>query len=257
MTKSESHQGVDRALRVLTLLGDNAAGMSLGEIAVATGISKSTMHRVLSAMKSRDFVHQDGPSSRYMLGPAALEVAFRFQAESPIVASFHDQLVQVSRWSGLTVHLARLMDTSVVYLDKVNPIDGLRTNSVIGGVNPAHVTGVGKALLAATLDEKDDRLLKGSRALEARTEHSITNLAELAYELELTRERGFAVDREESEVGVMCVAVAVEVVTGEFLGLSATGPSPQVIAIGIENLGSALLSAGMAAPYSRPAGRER
>jgi IclR family transcriptional regulator, acetate operon repressor len=97
----------------------------------------------------------------------------------------------------------------VVYRAKVDPPAGsVRLTSQIGGRNPAASTAVGKLVLSRRLrSEADLREWLGDRALEARTPHTITSIAELWRELVRTRERGYAVDDQENEVGINCVAV--------------------------------------------------
>jgi IclR family acetate operon transcriptional repressor len=112
---------------------------------------------------------------------------------------------------GETAHYARLDGHEIVYVAKVSPpVHGVRMTSVIGGRNPAHCTGVGKALLAHALPDRAavDAYVRLHGPLEARTVHTITDPAALHAELERVREQGYAVDREESELGINCVAFA-------------------------------------------------
>jgi len=105
-----------------------------------------------------------------------------------------------------TVHLVILDQNEVLYIDKVesnsNPT-GLRMASMLGSRIPAHCSAVGKVLLAALPEKQLDRLVS-SKGLPRLTENTITDLGKLKEHLELVRENGYALDKEENEIGIRC-----------------------------------------------------
>jgi IclR family transcriptional regulator, acetate operon repressor len=200
---------VDRALRILTVLGESSRGLSLDALSVQLDIPKSSLHRLLAALKHRGFVAQPESAGPYFLGTELLATAFRFHETLDLRALIHPLLARLTGELNETTHMAVLDKAEVVYQDKVEAARAIKMSSVIGGRNPAHATGVGKALLAWTYptDEAIGAWAALWSPLAKRTDRTITTAPQLARELAAIRSRGFATDLEENETGVRCVAV--------------------------------------------------
>lgn len=242
-----AHRGVDRALEVIAYLGAHPSGVSLHDLARATGTPKPTLHRILRSMRERGFAAQPEPGGDYFLGASAVEAAFRFHAGLDLRRILRPLLLQVQQAAGQTVHLATLDGSEVVYLDKLEADLGIRLSSVVGGRNPAHVTGVGKALLAAQLSDPAavEAWVEQHGPLAPRTPNSVTTAVALARELEAARSRGYAIDDEESEESLLCVATVVPLVFGAAsppVAISITGLKSRMTALGVETLGTLLLT---------------
>jgi IclR family acetate operon transcriptional repressor len=220
---------VDRALRILTVIGGASRGLSLDQLSAALGIPKSSLHRILAALKYRRFVSQPEPGGSYFLGTELLATAFRFSDMLDLRALIHPLLARLNGELNETAHMAVLDGAEVVYQDKLDSSHSIKLSSVIGGRNPAHATGVGKALLAWTYptDEAAAAWATIWAPLPGPTRRTITSAAKLAEELALIRQQGYALDLEENETGVRCAAVPV------FLGR----PVP-VAAVSVTMLGS-------------------
>lgn len=241
-----SHQAIDRALQVISLLGTRPTGASLQDLSVATGIPKPSLHRILSSMRERGFASQLKPGGSYLLGPAALEAAFQFHASLDLRELLRPLMDEIQEFSGQTVHLATIDGADVVYLDKLEASIGVRLTSVIGGRNPAHATGVGKALLARQLKTTDAAYAWATQhgPLVSRTPKTITTASSFAQALAETRERGYAIDDEESETSLFCVAACVPLVFGRLiqpLAISVTGLKDRMLKLGTEVLGTSLV----------------
>jgi IclR family acetate operon transcriptional repressor len=204
-------ESVDRALRVIELLGQSGAGLTLEQLAGTSGIPKSSLHRTLAALKFRGFASQQEENGLYFLGAQLLSAAFGFYERLDVRAMVHPMLVRLRDEFNETVHMAVLDGGSVVYLDKVDCSHPVKMTSVIGGRNPAHGTAVGKALIAwrHPTDEAVRLWYRQHRPLQARTRKTITSEAGLVREMARIRDRGYATDMEESEVGVRCVALPI------------------------------------------------
>ena len=203
-------ESVDRALRLLQELGRHGSGVMLEELADATSLPKSSVHRTLAALRSRGFAFQQA-DGRYVAGSELLRVAFDFYDRVDVRVMLQPLLLRLRDELNETVHLGVLEGADVVYLDKLESRHPLRLTSTIGGRNPAHCTAVGKALLAWTYpsDPELRAWIANSRPLARRTPSSITDPAALAKEMARIRADGFARDMEESEVGVRCIAAPV------------------------------------------------
>ncbi|WP_200935262.1 IclR family transcriptional regulator [Leifsonia sp. Leaf336] len=203
--------GADRVLAVLVALADRPEGATLDELSRAVDSSKPTVHRALSALRRAGLATQVARGS-YVLGDELIRLAMRNHAERPDSVRVTPILHALVERYGETAHFAVLDGSEVVYRAKMDPPQGaVRLTSEVGGRNPAYRTAVGKLLLSSRLrSEKELSEWLAGRPLEARTPHSITTVPALWKELEATRERGYAVDDQENELGVNCVAVPFE-----------------------------------------------
>jgi DNA-binding IclR family transcriptional regulator len=200
--------GADRVLAVLVELAQHPGSIGLDELAQRMQAPKPTVHRALAALRRARLADQVG-RGMYRLGDEYLRLAFQHHASRPEGARLEPALRQLALHYGETAHYAELDGRDVVYRAKVDPPAGsVRLTSQIGGRNPAASTAVGKLLLSRSLrSEADLRAWLGGRELEARTPSSITSIPALWHELVRTRDRGYAVDDQENEVGINCVAV--------------------------------------------------
>lgn len=200
--------GADRVLAVLIELAQHPGGIGLDDLARRLHSPKPTVHRALASLRRVRLADQVGRGV-YRLGDEYLRLAFQHQASRPDGARLEPALRHLAERYGETAHYADLDGTDVVYRAKVDPPAGsVRLTSQVGGRNPAASTAVGKLLLSRALrSEADLRAWLGDRELKARTPRTITSVPELWRELVRTRDRGYAVDDQENEVGINCVAV--------------------------------------------------
>jgi DNA-binding IclR family transcriptional regulator len=202
--------GSDRVLAVLTELALHAEGVGLDDLARAVDSPKPTVHRALSALRRAGFASQDA-RGHYVLGDEFLRLAFTHHELRPEHVRVKPALTALAERFGETSHYAVLADRSVVYRAKVDPpVGAMRLTSTIGGRNPAHCTAVGKMLLAHALpDDAAVRTWAAAVPLVARTENTIVDADALCEELAEVRKRGYAVENQENELGVNCLAVPV------------------------------------------------
>jgi DNA-binding IclR family transcriptional regulator len=210
MTDDDRLVGADRVLALLVELAGHAEGATLDELAEAMGGSKSTIHRALGSLVRSGLADQSG-RGRYVLGDEFVRLAMAYQQARPETARVEPVLRELAARFGETAHYAVLDGRDVVYRAKVDPATGaVKLSSTVGGRNPATTTAVGKLLLAEFLTTRADveAWLDGAQ-LEQRTPKTITDLDAFVAELRRTRERGYAVDDQENDPGVNCLAVPV------------------------------------------------
>lgn len=208
--------GADRVLATLKTLAGHSSGVSLDALTRELGAPKSSVHRALAALRRAGFAEQD-ERGHYRLGSELLRIAFDYHERRDEVDLVRPVLRMLSGWVSETAHYAQLDGPEVVYLAKIDPSgQGITMSSRIGGRNPAHATGVGKAMLAHVLD--DDEAVREFVArhgpLERRTENTLVSARALAEGLREAREQGYALDREESELGVNCIAFPIFLASG-------------------------------------------
>jgi IclR family transcriptional regulator, acetate operon repressor len=213
--ETERLVGSDRVLAVLIELAAHPTGVSLDELSQQLSSSKPTVHRALTSLRRAGLAAQVSRGV-YVIGDELFRLAFENYYARPDGALIKPVLERLADRYGETVHYAVLDGAEVVYRAKVDPSRGaVRLTSVVGGRNPAYRTAVGKLLLSHTVSsEAELRALFGRGPLERRTQKTIVTIPELWDELRRTRERGYAVDDQENEEGVNCVAVPATIDRG-------------------------------------------
>lgn len=170
-------------------------------------------------------VRLDSKDKTYTLGVRLLELARRAWEEFDVRRVAEPELLKLRDRTGETVHLAILDDLEVVYIDKYESRQGVRTISSVGKRAPSHCTGVGKAILAFLGAEKQADLVK-RLPLARFTENTITTPGKFATHLESTKTRGYATDDEEHHMGTRCVAAPIFDYRGQVTAsVSVTAPS--------------------------------
>jgi DNA-binding IclR family transcriptional regulator len=202
--------GSDRVLAVLKELARYPEGVGLDELTRVIGSPKPTVHRALGALRRAGLADQDA-HGHYVLGDEFLRMAFAHHEARPEHARIRPVLETLATRFGETAHYAVLDGREVVYRAKVDPPTGaVRLTSTVGGRNPTHSTAVGKLLLAYRLDSCSSvEAWIGGSPLDQRTAQTLCSAADLHRELEVIRQRGYAVDDQENEVGINCLALPV------------------------------------------------
>lgn len=198
------------------------------ELANAAGSNKSTVYRFLSDMEQLGIVQKQVHSDKYALGLKLYELGCRVPLRSAFVDKTHPALLQVAANITETVHVAVLKNHQVFYVDKVESPQGLKVSSQIGSYNPAYATSLGKVLLAYQPEEELEQTLAYLTRGEMHryTDHTIIDVSKLENELQQIREQGYAIDREEFEIGLICVAIPIYNQNNEVVAsLSASGPA--------------------------------
>ncbi|OBI21925.1 IclR family transcriptional regulator [Mycobacterium sp. E2327] len=220
-------ESVDNALKLLLLLGERPE-IRLSEATRYLGVAPSTAHRLLAMLAYRGFVRQDPVSKAYLPGPSLTGVAFAVfgrldiqRSAAPIMRALSEQLRE-------SIHVGMLDGADVHFVAAIEGPAAVRVASRLGRTMPAHCTSTGKVMLAQ-LPEHELRQLFPNEELERVTSHSIGSRAELEAELSRTRERGYAINREESEDGVASVAVPIPTrAPGVRLALNAAAPQDRL-----------------------------
>lgn len=213
------------ALQLLCAFDTAESELGVSELARRLGLSKSTVHRLLATLRDEGFVEQNPATARYGLGLRLLELgtqaANRLQLHESATAFLEDLHVK----TGETAHVAVRDGLDVVYVQRREGPRTLRLFDVVGRRNRAHCTSTGKVLLAALSDGELAALLDGVE-LEAQTEHTITDPERLRAELAWVRERGYALNINETEPGVASVAAPIRAADARVVAaISVAGPA--------------------------------
>lgn len=224
-----SNSSVDRALQLLEAIAINKGGITLAELAKELQLPKSTAHRLLETLKSRNYIEFEPGSEKYSIGLKAVEVGVSGLTNLGVVDVAVHYLWDLALTTGETSFLGVFNEGEIVYLYKTEGTQSIRTTAQLGSRKPVHCTALGKAILSSYSLEEVDRILE-TKGMERFTEHTITDRQKFHEELSKTRIQGYAVDDEEIEVGLTCLAVPVFNYTGRVIGaISIAGPTLRMV----------------------------
>ena len=199
---------LDRALKILEILGNSDNNMGVSELGRRLDVDKSTAYRLLAPLAARGYVEQEPETKKYKLGLKIVELSSKVldKLELRNVAKpFMKELVQ---HTDETVHLATLDMGNVVCIDQEETPSMINVNMAVGREAPGHCTSIGKVLWAHLKEEELDYILK-KKVLTRYTARTITSIPELKLHLSKVKEQGYALDDEEFTIGVRCIAVPV------------------------------------------------
>ncbi len=221
-------QVIDRAFDILELLSDVKEGMGVTEIANHIGLNKSTVHRILNAMASRGYIERASGKGVYRNGLKLVDLASVHLNSVELKTEARPLLRELTARMNLTTHLAILDGLDAVYIDKVDVETSLRLYSQIGRRISVHCSALGKCLLSGLSDQEVlDRLRKCD--FRRHTANTLTHRQALMRQVEAVRERGYAVDDQEHEAGVRCMAAPIRDYRGKVVAaISLTGPATVV-----------------------------
>jgi len=215
---------LDKSLSVLELLLQKGSAMNMTELSEKLELYPSTIHRILDTLKNWGYVEQDPNTQKYQLGLKALELGMAKLYQMDLVREATPYLKELVNQCNETVHLGVLEEGEVLYLAKEESSQTIRMCSYVGKRAPLHCTGLGKVLLAH-LPEKERKKISREKVFPRLTANTITDKRELEKELDKVREQGFALDREENEKYVCCVAAPIRNYQGEVIAaLSISSP---------------------------------
>lgn len=213
-------QAIDRAAELLVRVVESDDAPSVGELAEASGLPKSTTSRLLSALERQGLLQRDSQRTALLPGPVLLRYARRERTEPDLIELATDALDRLAATSGETVNLAVAVPGGVEQLDQRDSRHYLGSTNWVGKRVPLHATAGGKVFLAY----RTVALPAGQ--LEAVTEATIVSRAELEDELAATRARGWATTMDELEPGLWAVAAPVFGADGSVVAaLTISGPT--------------------------------
>jgi len=223
-----SSKSLQKALRILLHMGDNGPALGVTQLASGLSLNKTTVHRLLRAMEKFDLIERDPESDRYRLGLKLHELGARAVESRTLRTEAHRFLIELSRATHETVSLAVPGLGGVICLDRVDSRDSIITvRTPIGARFPPHSTAAAKATLAY-LPEDELEAIISVMGLTAFTPHTMTTMADLRRNLREVAERGYALDRQETERGLSGVAAPIFSGDGRVIAaVGVAGPTPR------------------------------
>jgi len=201
-------QSVDRALSILETLAEDDEGYRLSDLAVRTGLSASTVHRLLATLESRRFVQFDRAESKWHVGVRSFTVGASFARRRNFSTQAIPYLRKLRDLTRETANLAVVDDEFIIVLTRMESREIMRSLTQVGGRVAMVTSGVGKAVLATYSDEDVGAVIR-HHGMPRLTEKSIVRPGDLFKELATIRKQGFAIDDEEACMGLRCIAAVV------------------------------------------------
>jgi IclR family acetate operon transcriptional repressor len=229
-------QSLDRALRILSLVAEDD-GLSLSEIANASGVPAPTAYRMLTTLESHGMVEFDKTSQLWSVGVETYRMGSAFLRSRKLVDRARIVMQELMEKTGETANLGVAEDDCVVFVSQVETHQAIRAFFRPGTRSPLHASGIGKAVLAHLEAERVAAIIRKT-GLETFTEKTLSTLPALTRDLSETKERGWSVDDEERNIGMRCVAAAIFNEFGEPVGgVSVSGPTVRVTPERLKQIG--------------------
>lgn len=220
-------QSLDRALRILAIVA-RASGLSLSEIADQSGIAAATAYRMLTTLEAHGMVEFDRTEQLWSIGVETYRMGSAFLRGRKLVDRARAVMQDLMEKTGETANLGLAEDDCVVFVNQVETHQAIRAFFRPGTRTAFHASGIGKAVLSHLNPERVAALV-GRLGLETYTDRTLATLPELMRDLGEAKIRGWAVDDEERNLGMRCVAAAIFDEHGEPVGgVSVSGPTVRV-----------------------------
>lgn len=210
--KTSGNQSLIRGLKLMELLSNYPNGCPLAKLAELAELNKSTVHRLLQGLQSEGFVQSATTAGSYRLTAKCLSIGQKTLSSLNIINIASPYLEKLNLTLGETVNFSKRESDHTILIYKLEPTIGMmRTRSYIGQQQRLYCTAMGKIYLA--YEENADYLeaywQSHQEIIQQLTCNTITDIHVMRDELAQIRQEGFAMDREENELGVCCLAVPV------------------------------------------------
>ncbi len=214
---------VANSLRLIKTFSEDEYEIGISDLAKRLGLAKSTVHRLASTLLEQGMLEQNPADGKYRLGLALFELGTLVRRKMDFTTEARPFLRTLMEKTGETVHLAILDHDSILYVITHESKQALRMGSKVGTRAPVPSTAVGKALLAFQPEAEIERII--ARGLPASAPNAIVDPKALRRELALIRARSYALDDEESEIGLRSIAAPIRVYSGSVVAaISIAGP---------------------------------
>ncbi|WP_138465831.1 IclR family transcriptional regulator [Poseidonocella sp. HB161398] len=211
-------QSVERALTLLELVAQHPEGISLSDLAAASGLKTSTCHHLAATLVARGYVEQYGRNRTYVMGHRIRDLNEMAEAKRDPAVILRDPLRELGRRLAHAVQMAVLSESKLLTKLSIPDPNGRTVEpDEVEKMGAAHATATGKAILAWIPDTELVRVISAN-GLAAYTPRTITSLSGLVEELRLTRRRKYALDDEEFREGTVCIGASLRNGAGAVIG---------------------------------------
>lgn len=233
------NESIVKGFGLLTLIARHPSGLTLAEAAKAMEMTVPTAHRFLKTLVSVGALERND-KKRYFLGSAMLASPLQGHRSRDLRTLFHRYAETLSHTLRETVHVACFVDDMVQYIAKAEAPRSLRISTIVGTMLEAYCTGVGKVLLAFMPPPELERYVAGGN-FHALTPRTITTREGLIAELQKVRTQGYAIDDEEFELGLRCIAAPIFAGDRVIAAISSSGPSTRFAPAAFDSIAAEIM----------------
>lgn len=225
MPENNIIQSVDRALHILEILSTRKEGYGVTELSAKLPLNKTSVYRMLSTLVRHGLAEQDPETERYKIGYKVLELSSSLLDSIDLRTEAKPYLKELERLTNEVIHLVTYVRGEVVYIEKLEGNETLRMHSKVGNRAPMHCTGVGKVVLAHLPTSEVTQIIDRYK-LDEHTPYTIKDKDVLLDHLQGVRAKGYALDLQENELGINCIAAPIFDHTGKVTAaVSVSGPT--------------------------------
>lgn len=201
-------QSLERALNIMEIIKEEGC-IEVNELAGRMKMHRSSIYRIIAVLQKKGYVRHNSDNGKYSLGLKFLEMAEGILFHQELISLALPVMEKLTQRTRETCHLMVLDQGEVFYLAKVESPETIRMHSKVGIRMPAYCTAGGKVLLANLPRNKQQSILKGIQ-LKSFTPNTVTDPNKLMEILQSVLANGWAVDNEENEKGIMCLAAPIK-----------------------------------------------
>jgi IclR family KDG regulon transcriptional repressor len=225
---------LEKVLLILEIIGSSDKPVDINYLMNLSGIPLSSLYKLMDNLASIGFITKNPGTKTFLLGFKLLYLGNRARFQLPLVAVVKPYLEDLTQLTGETSNLVVEDHGEAVYIERVDSIHPLRITHMIGRKAPLHATGVGKCFLAWRPPQEVVRIINKT-GMNKLTLYTISNLNDLLNELKKIKEKGFALDEEECEVGIRCIAAPIFIGDQVIAAISISGPVIRITEEKIDN----------------------
>ena len=211
---TEEVKSVEKAITLIETLAEANQSLPLQEISKRTGFAKSTVHRLLSTLRAHDIIEQSTQDGRYLLGIRLFELGCSISNNWDVAAIARPYMQNIANELNESICLSILSRGEALIMSFMESTSAFHVVSKVGSRLPAHCTVQGKIMLSY-LSPLQVRHIIREHGMQVYTPNTIHTIEALETELQLTRERGYAIDNSEFHVGLHSVAAPILNYSGE------------------------------------------
>jgi DNA-binding IclR family transcriptional regulator len=220
-------QSVDNTIQLVELLNEYGP-MGITDLSKKMSLGKSTVHRILSTLKKRNYIIQNSENEKYMLSLKWAAVGASVLNRQGIIQIVRPYLKKLSEKYNETTYLSVLNGYQMYFIDKVLSTNAIIMDMQVGSNINAHCSASGKVLLSGEYTNDMSDYVQNVSFIKF-TNNTLTNIEKLKKELENIRQNGYAIDNEEYEIGLTCYAAPIKNNLGEVIAaISISGPTERM-----------------------------
>lgn len=223
MTEPQLIKSLEKGLRILEIIGSSDSPVSMSHLSRMLNMNRSSIFRLLATLKARGYVINPVNSKAFVLGSAVHTLSNKSTWVNTLIRVSKKHLIALSKLTGETAHIAMLEGKQTIIVDNKMSPQSIGVAVEKGETGLIHCTSVGKALVL-NYSRAELTAILGDQPLRGMASKTMTNVEDLANELDLYRPLGYVIDDEEYNDGVRCIGVPIFDATDEIvaaIGISA------------------------------------